>query len=45
MIRNRDASLPLRWVTRAFVHRAGPLMERGGRIASYDAAVRRRRAP
>src|SRR2546421_5182752 len=28
-----------------FVYRAGPLMGTDGRIASYDAAVRRRRAP
>ena len=45
MIRIRAASLTLRWATLEFVYRAGPLMERGGRIASYDAAVRRRRAP
>jgi hypothetical protein len=46
MIRIRDASLTFRCRTaRGFVYRAGPLTERAGRIASYDAAVRRRRAP
>ncbi len=46
MIRIRDASLTLRCrAAREFLYRAGPLMERRGRIASSDAAVRRRRAP
>jgi hypothetical protein len=46
MIRIRDASLTLRcWAARKFVYRAGPLMGADGRVASYDAAVRRRRAP
>jgi len=46
MIRFSDASLTLRCrPSREFVYRAGPLMGADGRIASYDAAVRRRRAP
>jgi len=46
MIRIRDASLTLRRrAAREFVYRAGPLMGADGRIASDDAAVRRRRAP
>ena len=46
MIRFRDASLTLRCrAAREFVYRAGPLMGGGGRSASYDTAVRRRRAP
>ena len=46
MIRIRDASLTLRcWATRKFVYRAGSLLGADGRIASYDGAVRRRRAP
>jgi hypothetical protein len=46
MIRIRHASLTLRCRTAPeFVYRAGPLTGRRGRIASYDAVVRRRRAP
>jgi len=46
MIRLSDASLTLRCrAARELVYRAGPLMGADGRIASYDAAVRRRRAP
>jgi len=46
MIRFRDASLTLRCrPARESLYRAGPLMSADGRIASYDAAVRRRRAP
>jgi hypothetical protein len=46
MIRIRDAALTLRCRTaREFVYRAGPLMGADRRTASYDAAVRRRRAP
>ena len=46
MIRIRHASLTLRCrAAREFVYRAGPLMGADGRIASEDAAVRRRRAP
>ena len=46
MIRIRHATLTLRCrAAREFVYRAGPLMGADGRIASDDAAVRRRRAP
>jgi hypothetical protein len=46
MIRIHDASPALHCrACREFVYRAGPLMSAEGRFASYDAAVRRRRAP
>jgi len=46
MLSHPYASLTLRSRTaREFVYRAGPRLGVAGRIASFDAAVRRRRAP